>query len=255
MRKFVIFLILLFWPLSLYLANTPSDFLQYFFPAILIVPFLKLKNTNYKLLILILITVIEPKFAILPLLYSLFSLNLKHSVISLIPLFIFWKDFYGQSIFVPDYQAQQEVLKNITLYPTVFLARLFQNKLLVIISKFHGNFFALTDPNNYFFAFAPRQIIVTNQNLTKFPIFALPFLLIGLLNFKNIYKYKEVLVLSAALILNLSIIINFDRHDYILWIPISLLIFTGLQKFNNKFYNLIFIIFSLIQCLRILISY
>ena len=237
LKNLTLFLIAITWPLSLLIANTPKDFLSYIIP-------------------------LSPKFAILPLLFVLFFYQFKKPkfiLISLVVLVIFFKPFFGQTIFTKDYEAEQKILQEQKLYPSIFLARLFQNKPKIFVDKFTNNFFAITDPNNYFFGFAPRQITVNNQNLKKFPFLALPFLLIGIFYFKKIKNYKLLLAVLIAIILNLSILTNFDRQDFILWIPLFLIIANGINIFNehfkySKYYYLIFIIFSSIEILRILIK-
>ena len=89
-------------------------------------------------------------------------------------LLVFWQgnNFFGQTIFISDYERRQEVIRNTHLYDSVFLARFSHNKLKIITDKFIYNFFAITDLNNYFFGFHPRQI-VGNQNISKYPY---PFL-------------------------------------------------------------------------------
>jgi len=262
----VIFLVLLSWPLNLYLANTHQDFLQYLTPLVLITIsfFLYINKYKYCSLPSLLIPVFEPKLAIFPVLFVLsqvpFSKDKKISLmvlaLSLILLAVSWKPFWGQTIFTPDYQARQEVLRNIHLYPTPFLARMFQNKVKIIGDKFTGNLFALTDPNNYFFAFHPREITVTNQNLDKYPFLALAFLLVGIYFFaKNPYK-RFILASFFAGVISLSLLTNFDRQDFILWLPISLVVLGGIQQTlakKNRLVNLfavLFIVFAIIQFLR-----
>ena len=237
LKRITMFLILITWPLSLFVNNTFKDFLSYVFPFF------------------------NPKFAVLLLILILIYFKFKKPVliiISILILILFLKPFYGQTIFRSDYEAQQQNLQKSNLYNSIFLARLFQNKAHIPLDKFTNNFFALTDPNNYFFGFAPRQIIVDNQNLKKFPVLSLPFLLIGLYFFTKQKHWKLVLAILVASIINLSILTNFDRNDFILWIPLSLIILHGLNIFDKRFkyakyYEIIFLIFSSIEILRILI--
>ncbi len=247
LKRIVIFLIFIVWPLSLFLANTNKDFLKYIFPFF------------------------EPKLVLIPIIF-LIILTYKNRfillILSLLIVFAFiWKPFFGQTIFVSDYQEQQKILQEQKLYNSIFLARLFQNKARIPMEKFANNFFALVDPNNYFFGFAPRQITVDNQNLKKFPFLSLPFLLIGIYYlFEKKQKQnlvfplkKIVLAFLFAAIINLSLLTNFDRNDFILWIPIGLIILYGLNIFNKKFkyakyYYLLFIFFASIEILRIIIK-
>lgn len=235
-RKIITLLILIVWPLSLYLNNTSSDFAKYIFPFI------------------------EPKFAILPLVFVLIFYKFNRPlliIVSILILIIFFKSFFGQTIFTKDYEAGQLVIQKQHLYNSVILARIFQNKPRIILDKFTNNFFAIADPNNYFFGFAPRQITVDNQNLKKFPFLSLPFLIIGLLNLKKLKGYKLLLSFLVSSVFCLSLLKNFDRHDFILWIPLSLIIIHGLKIFSNsnfkfkKVYVLLFIICGSIETIRL----
>ncbi len=245
LKKIAVALILITWPLSLFLANTPKDFLHY------LLPFL------------------EPKFAIFPLLFVLIYFKFKKLVLLLISitlLLLFFKPFFGQTVFIKDYEAQQQILQKTFLYDSIFIARVFQNKPRIISDKLTDNFFALTDPNNYFFGFAPRQITIDNQNLKKFPFLSLPFLFIGLYYLtkqkagREAKHTKLLIAFLLAAIINLTLLTNFDRNDFILYIPLSLIILSGLTIFDAKFksqanyFYLFFIAFSTIQILRLFIK-
>ena len=125
------------------------------------------------------------------------------------------QSFVPRTIFESDYQAQQVILRNINLYPNIPLARFFQNKLVVISKKYFDNFFSLIDPNYYFFASHPREV-VNGQNY-----FRLPFILIFPLfwfMFKTKHKSKKAILLSTlAVILILSFFTNFYQYDLVLW--------------------------------------
>src|SRR6266852_3553694 len=192
LKKLAAVLILITWPISLFLNNTFKDFISY------LLPFL------------------NPKFAIFPLIFVLIYFRFKKPLlilISVIILILFAKPFYVQTIFITNNDAKQQLIQKGNLYNSVFLARLFQNKARIPMDKFSNNFFALTDPNNYFFGFAPGQIKVNNQNLLKFPFLSLPFLLIGLyhLSFrpKRNSTVEKSLAFLAAAVINLSLLTNF----------------------------------------------
>ncbi len=254
-KKIAIFLILITWPISLLLNNTFKDFLSYIFPFI------------------------NPKFAIFPLLFVVIYFKFKKPLftgqgvkallilISLIIFVLFLKPFYGQTIFISNNDAKQEIIQKANLYNSIFLARIFQNKARIPLNKLTNNFFALTDPNNYFFGFAPRQITVDNQNLKKFPFLSLPFLLIGLFYLTKLRDWKLITAFLVVALINLSLLTNFDRNDFILWPFLSLIIIHGLNIFDTKFkstkyygvatsfaYEFIFIVFAAIEILRIFIK-
>ena len=263
MKIVIIFLILLFWPLNLFLANTLTDWLHYILPAILlIISFLLFsKNSKSYIFPVLLVPFIEPKLTLLPILISLFVLitdkNKKIALItfflSLIAFCIVWKPFWGQTVFKTDYEAQQSVIRKSQLYPNVFMARSFQNKARIPLDKITYNFFALIDPNNYFFGFQPRQIIVNNQNIDKFPFVSLIFFIFGLYTINKNQNKKFVLITLFASLISLIVLNSFDRNDFILWLPLSLVILHGVNKLQNKYLYLIFLIFTVPQLIRILV--
>lgn len=266
-KRLVLLLGISIWPLSLFLANTPGDFGKYIIPAILLAFGFFLKSKDFKLYFLpiLIIALIEPKLALFPLIFFLFQFafekrryDLLLAITSLLVLIFSWKSFYGQTIFVPDYEARQEVIRETQLYDSVLLARLFHNKVRIVFDKFTFNFFALTDPGNFFFGFHPRQI-VGNQNLTKLPFLGLIFVLFGIY-YLNGYMYKSFLVSSfVAGILSLSILTLFDRNDFILWVPTSLFFFFGVNQFAKKIkyaniFFIVFFIFAIPEFIRLLVS-
>ncbi len=265
LKKIVIVLILVTWPLSLFLANTSSNFSGYILPAVLIFVSYLLYIKNYKFFFvpLFIVPFVEPKLALVPFLFLLFTFkrkNLFFLICSFLLALLFIRPFFGQSILTYDYQATQQILQKEKLYNSVVLARIFQNKPRIIASKFTTNLFVLTDPNNYFFGFAPGQIKVDNQNLQKFPFLSLPFLLIAIYYlFSKENNAKYVVPIFFALLLNLSLLTNFDRNDFVLYVPISLLIFSGLNIFEEKFkykhiYELIMVVFALAEVIRIVVA-
>lgn len=233
---------ILFWPISLFVNNTLGDFIKYILP------------------------IFEPKLAILPAtfisLYMLYTRKVgKFLFLLLLASYLLlatnYKSFWGQTIFKPDYEAQQAVIRQTLLYPNPLSARIFHNKVRIYIDKFNSNLFALTDPNNYFFRFHPRQITVDNQNLKKFPSLAIFPMLIGLYYINKIKYKKQILAFLIAGILSLSVLTVFDRNDFILWFPISAVFIHGINQLNAKKYSsvffVVFIVFSGLELMQILV--
>jgi hypothetical protein len=138
------------------------------------------------------------------------------------------------------------------------MARLFHNKARIHIDKFNDNFFALSDPNNYFFGFHPRQIVVDNQNLDKFPFAALPFVLFGIYHLKKSKDKRFIINTFIIGVFSLSFLKIFDRNDFILWLPISLTFIHGVKQFSKKskasiIFFLLFILFSIPELIRIFV--
>lgn len=267
MKIFLDIITLSFWPISLYLANTKSDFIQYLLPALIVsISFVIYKKSKLLSVIPILfITVIEPKLALFPIFFMGFQYILfkekKYLICVLASLLFFtysYNSFKGQAIFVSDHEAKQQVVRDSTLYPSIFLARTFHNKARIIADKYIFNFFALIDPNNYFFGFHPRQL-VGGQNLAKFPFLNIIPLLYGVY-YLGKYKYKSfTLITIISGVMSLSFLINFDRNDFLLWIPISMIILHGLvemmkNKIVFKIYILSFLILVIPEIVRIFIK-
>jgi len=268
MQHLAVLLGILFWPTSLYFKNIPQDFITYLIPALLILLgyFLYNKGWKFYTLPILIIPFVEPKLSLFPVIYILFDIIFgKKSiykftllVISFAVLFSLWEAFWGQTIFIPDYEARQKVIRETQLYPSVLLARTFHNKARIITDKFTANLFAITEANNYFFGFAPRQSI-NNQNLPKFPFLGIIFVLYGVFHINKNENKKFIITSFLTAIISLSILTIFDRNDFILWIPLSLILIHGINliKQNFKFYFLVlilFVIFAIPEALRILLT-
>lgn len=262
--------IFLIWPLSFLLHNSISEFGFYFFPTLLIGSslFLFVKRKFYWTAPLLVIGVFNPALALFSVLATLANSLLIYKnklgwilvVLSLIVFVFGFNKFKSESVFYFDHNDQQVALRNTYLYPDVYTARIFQNKFTIYTNRLKFNFFALVDPNNYFFNFHPREISVTNQNLEKFPFLAIFLFLIGIYFYQNNSNWKFILILSSAAILNLSLLKNFDKNDFILFLPIALAIVGGLSTLSQLFkrWNLIlliiFLIFSYVQILHLIAS-
>ncbi len=126
------------------------------------------------------------------------------------------------------------LVRKISLFSNRNLARVEENKLTPVFSSLSLNFFSLIDPNNYFFGFHPREQVITNQNLVKFPPFSILFFLIGIYHFEKLKRYKTYLVYISISVLVLSTLKVFDGFDLILYLPLALIINNGLTVVSNK---------------------
>jgi hypothetical protein len=267
LKKVYLLIIIVFWPLLLYLANIPGDSIFYILPSLfLVVAYFTRKDLPFiSNLAVLLIAVISPKLALFPLCYFLISLIFEKRRLFLIFLILsvgtlFYQRFafIGQTVFQPDYEGQQQILRDTKLYDSIFIARMFHNKARIPLEKIAHNFFALTDPNNYFFAFHPREGR-DNQNLQKFPFLSIIFFLYGLYLIKKSAHIRFILISFIAGILSLSALTNFDRNDFILWFPLSLIILHGISetKLKPKYETILLIIsivFACIELIRIFVS-
>jgi len=245
-RNLVILISLAFWPIGLFLANTKSDFINYLLPTLLvgISFFISYKKNKLYPVPLLIVPFIEPKLALLPISIILADLlffkdKTKHIIVFLlIATLIFainFKSFKGQTVFLSSNNDVQKVIQKSQLYPTVFLARTFQNKPRIIIDKIVFNFFALTDPNNYFFGFHPRENPIENQNLTKYPFPSFILFFTGAFLISKSKFKKEIVIFLGGSIVALVVLQIFDRQDFILWIPLSVILCEGAVYFQKKY--------------------
>lgn len=262
LKTIVFALSILLWPISLYRANTLPNFISYTIPTLFIAIsfYFYRKGKSFFLLPILFLPLISPKLLPIPILVILafYVINkgkkyLPYLLVSLFLLAGFFKPFWGQTIFKPDYQARQKVIRNTYLYPNVLSARVFQNKLRIIVDKFNFNLTAFIDPSNYLFGFHPREIMVDNQNLDKFPFLSLPFFLFGIYFLRKTSHWHFPLILFISSIISLSFLNNFDRNDFILFTPLSIILFEGINQFSKKFksraniYYWIYLFFAFFQ--------
>lgn len=262
LKTIVFTLSILLWPINLYRANTLPNFISYIVPSLFVaISFYSYRQgKSFFLLPILALPIMSPKLLPIPILVTLafYIINgrkkyLPHFLMSLFLLAVFFKPFYGQTIFRPDYQARQTVIRNTYLYPNVLMARTFQNKIKIIIDKFNFNLTVFIDPSNYLFGFHPREIMVDNQNLDKFPFLSLPFFLFGIYFLRKTNHWHFPLILFISSIISLSLLNNFDRNDFILFTPLSIILFEGINKFSKKFgrraniYYWIYLFFSFYQ--------
>lgn len=169
------------------------------------------------------------------------------------------KNYSRFSIFAPDDQAPLIINAKRSIYDTDFLGRLFNNKAAFIYNRFKANFFALTDPNNYFFGFHPRELIRQNLNLEKFPLFSLIYLLYAFYRFNSLKIAKLLLALFFSLTIFLSLA-NFDKVDIVLYPIIAIFMIHGIRLMRKErptlfaTVSILLIIFSLPQYLRAFVN-
>lgn len=272
MRRLVILLTVCLWPLSLFLNNNFPDFLKTIVPGITIVfSYLMIKRGSSKYLLpFLVIPFVEPKLAVFPVFVSIFTIFLTRKkttrtlwlfmFASLLILFFQWKSFYGQTIFTRNIEAEHVLIEKGNLYHSVFLARVFQNKLRIYLDQFSNNMFSITDPNNYFFGFHPRELVRDNENLKKFPFVSLIFVLLGVYYYKGLKTSKFIVLIFISSLVSLSILKIFDRADFVLWLPLSLVMIHGIYKLEKwptlkLVLYILFFVFATFQLLRLFLGY
>lgn len=265
----------IFWPVAFIGANTDGWLLYVLALAVITASWvLNKKGFRLHFFLYLFLPLIHPAYLFFPIFAFLFILVSTSSsrprwrdltLVAYIVLLIFtsifsWKTFYAYSIFTPDPLSFDTLNKKISLIPSRNLARLFHNKTDLYQEKFKANIFTSLDPNNYFFALHPREIF-ENQNLNKFPYPALIPFFVGLF-YLAAYKHK-IWIVSVLLagVFSIALINNRDKFDLILYLPIFLICFLGLEKLFNlpkKYYlifSFLFIFLSSIELLRVLLSF
>ena len=142
-------------------------------------------------------------------------------------------NYFRFSIFAPDDQAILVINAKRSVYENDFLGRLFNNKATFVYNRFKANFFALTDLNNYFFGFHPREIVRENLNLDKFPFISIIFLLYGLYRLNLLKRGRGLLLLFVVLACLLSLA-NFDKVDFILYPVLAVFIIHGTRRMRTE---------------------
>lgn len=163
------------------------------------------------------------------------------------------------SVFVVSPLDYDTLVKSIGLFKSRSLARLEYNRFTPMVAKYSLNFFSLIDPNNYFFGFHPRENVIPNQNLIKFPPLSIVFFLTGLYLWSNLKHHRFIFSLSLISILSLSFLNIFDGFDLILYLPLALIIRHGLRQFSAKKsffvapFLFLFCLASIVDLLRIIL--
>lgn len=258
-------LIAAMWPIAILAHNTPRNALEYLLPAffLFLAYFFQSKNKDWWGIPVIIITIVSPKLAIFPVLFFallMVSSKTKRTLLgvylfcALFVSAIFSQQFIGQTVIQITHDEKQSVIQQTNLYDSVFVARLMHNKVRIVGDKVIDRFFALTDPNNYFFGFHPRQIQINNQNLQKYPFVAIIFFVAGLLGYNTIKEKKWLFISLFALLVNLSLLTVFDRNDAILMLPVTLITINGVNVMKTyKYSGVLFgvaVLFSLIDLIR-----
>ena len=227
--------------------------------AVLAAFLISFKNKGHVPLPTFIIPFIEAKLALFPVFFSILCLLLYKSkshvfylIASLVALGFVFKGFWGQTVFTHDYEARQGVIRDQELYPNPLLARTFHNKLRIYTDKVTSNSLAAADLNNYFFAFHPHQI-VGNQNLVKFPFWAIIPFLLGIYFLKDFRHRTFIIVSFLSGLFSLSSLSIFDRNDFILYVPTALILVHGLLSLNPKkgWVKIIFFLFAVVSVFEI----
>ena len=109
-----------------------------------------------------------------------------------------------------------------------FIKRIFYNKYTIYKDRYLSNLGVFFDINNYFFKMHPREDASSINFRNKFPFWSVIFLIPGLM--VVVSRRKIILVVLAIEGLVLACLKNFDGFDMVAYIPISLILFEGMNK-------------------------
>lgn len=169
------------------------------------------------------------------------------------------KNYYRHSIFSSNDQAVLTINSKRSAYPNDLFGRLFNNKVTYIFGRFKANFFALTDQNNYFFGFHPREIVRQNMNLEKFPFISMVYMVYAFYRFNALKRAKELTALFFILVVFLSLA-NFDKVDFVLYPIFAIFMIHGITQMEKEkptlFFttSLLLILYAVPQYLRAFIN-
>ena len=169
------------------------------------------------------------------------------------------KNYYHFSIFAPDDQAPLIISTKRSIYQSDLLGRLYNNKATFIWGRFKSNFFAIVDPNNYFFGFHPREIVRENLNIEKFPFISIFFFLYAIYRIKA-FKGAGLLVAVFLVLTVLLSLANFDKVDFILYPVLAGFMIRGITSMSEekpKFFltvSFLLILFAIPQYLRVFVN-
>lgn len=264
--KVLVVLILLFWPTGFLLANSSRDLLFFLLPNLFILASVILYRlkVGWWLLPLVGVGLMDPQLSVFPVVSMILYLYWKHDRKALMALLLATAvflyqvgTFYSSSVFVYDRDTYQQKIEKMYLYPNVWLARIFQNKATIYVERVRFNFFALIDLNNYFFNFHPREIVGRNQNLDKYPFWAVVPFIVGLYRVAG-RRWRQrlfLLVVAVGLLADLSLLANFDRFDLVLYLPVSMVIAPEVKKLRNGWTQAGLIVVTLVEYFHLLLRY
>jgi hypothetical protein len=156
-----------------------------------------------------------------------------------------------KTIFFPITQEEKFHLDTkIGLDPSP-VKKFYYNRTTVYKDRYLKNLLLLADPNNYFFIMHPRAGIPDIVNRFKYPFWAIIFLVVAIRLSARDKKYHKIWLIILGEIIFLSFFKKIDGLDFILFFPISYLLFLGAKMINKIKYgwllNLILIGLMLIE--------
>jgi len=145
--------------------------------------------------------------------------------------------FDKATIFYPVTEEEAWNFEKKLALDTSKIKKFYYNKSTIIKDRYLKNFLVMMDLNNYFFAMHPREDVSGVAYRFKYPFEAILFLIIAIkITCKN-KKYIKVWLIILAEILILSFLKQVDGWDFILFFPITYLLYLGAKDLLKNKYN------------------
>lgn len=141
-----------------------------------------------------------------------------------------------ETIFYPIAQQEKSAFDDKLALDTSLIKRFYYNKTTVIKERYLKNLLVLIDPNNYFFVMHPREDISNVDYRFKYPFWAIIFLILAIILTVKNKKYFKIWLVFLVEIIVLSFLKKVDGLDFILFFPISYLLYLGAKKFSKYKY-------------------
>ena len=158
--------------------------------------------------------------------------------------------FSFKTIFFPITQEEQVSINTKLGLDTSLVKKFYYNRTTAFKERYLNNFLILIDQNNYFFIMHPREGIPDIVNRFKYPFWAIIFLVSAIIVTIKNKKYFKIWLLFFIEISILSFFKKIDGLDFILFLPISYLLYLGAKDFSKYKYSWI-LNFGLINLMAI----
>lgn len=142
-----------------------------------------------------------------------------------------------ETIFYPVTQEESLDFQQKIALDTSQIKRFYYNKTTILKERYLKNFLVLTDLNNYFFTMHPREDVSGVDYRFKYPFWTIIFLISAIkITVKNKKYFKVWLGLLIGIMI-LSFLKKVDGLDFILFFPITYLLYLGVKEFNKYKYG------------------
>jgi len=143
----------------------------------------------------------------------------------------------AETIFYPATEEETWNFQKRLALDTTKIKKIYYNKTTIVTKRYFKNFLVMMDLNNYFFGMHPREDVSGVDYRFKYPFEAILFLIIAIkLTCKN-KKYIKVWLIILVEILILSFLKQIDGWDFILFFPITYLLYSGTKDLSKYKYS------------------